>query len=409
MTMMIQKKKKHTDRIENLSVVDAPDHGVSYQVFSNVECDRIKISRSADGFRFHNSDRPAAIAVDGASYNLVMRFCETEDVGGDGLYVTKVDGALIENCKFSPPTRGDGDCCQFAYEKNDRNISKNILVRGCVMLQGDFGSHKGALILERTKAYRIENCWLGGSNFSLASTGDACVVRSNRMGDARTNDYSFGYGISERHHVSDHHVYDNVITNCRRGISLSGFGDRDVEDGGVSGYQRSGMMIHDNVISECDVGFLADRAWSGTLYRNIFMKCRKPVVVRGRGSQAANRGAIDYQIQGPIYRNDGTFHCTEAPVIRVEKGVAQVSAGRWSSEPDDLRYIWRLDGIDVPTDNRPRFHIQDGRELSCVVLARKGENWMLSIAERPWRDGRAGSFSPRSAAEGYIDWGNRYF
>ncbi len=47
------------------------------------------------------------------------------------------------------------------------------------------------------------------------------------------------------------------------------------------------------------------------------------------------------QVMGPIYTNDGSFLCTEVPEIkRSENGVLSVTGGRWSSQPEQVSYIW---------------------------------------------------------------------
>ena len=86
-------------------------------------------------------------------------------------------------------------------------------------------------------------------------------------------------------------------------------------------------------------------------------------------------------------------------------GRFQVTAGRWTSPPDQLTYIWRESGIDLMVPQEPAFKPDATGEYSCVVLARAGENWMLAIAETPWaKDG----FVPRAWESGDLPWGKRY-
>jgi hypothetical protein len=406
----IERVKIHTDALGPQEISGPFEFGVNYRVFSNVEITGVSLSNAPEarqGFRLHRTDGEAALAVDGRLFNLVMRDCSVRNVRGDGLYATAIKGGMIENCSFSV-TAGDGaDAVQFAFERDETNISRDIWLRGNILVHDrDSASSKGGLVCERTENYLVENCLIEGPNFGFSSIGTGAVVRSCLMRGAILNDYSFGYGVSEQHHLSDHHLYDCWIENCNRGVSFSAFGDNDVEGDGVSGFRRTDMVVHDTIFNECDTAIFADRPWSGALYRNIYMNCGRPIQAMGRGSQSPRSGVRQGQIVGPLHRNDGSFLCEEPPRLSLDAaGQCLVEGGRWSNEPDAITYIWRSGGFDLPLPSVPSIRFEPGHELSCVVLARRGDNWMLSIAETAWD---LEGYRPRAWQEGHLPWQNRY-
>ncbi|PDT03223.1 polysaccharidase [Rhizobium chutanense] len=375
----ILRKKVH-GAFTRAQVIDgAEDIGVAYQVFSDTVVEDVIVKNSPRGFKFHNGK------------NLTVRRCETENVNGDGIYLTKVTDVLLENNRIGAAPGQGADCCQFAYENKDDYVSSNVVIRGNLLLQSPTStSNKGALVCDKTRNYLVEYNFIGGKNFSFSSIGDDAVVRSNIMRDGRMNDYSFGYGIGDKVDHAGHHVYDNWIENTNRGVSLSGFSDQEQAF-------RKDIDIHDNVISQCDIAFFANRPWSGSFRRNIFLRCEQDIVLKGRGKETA--GDIDGN-----YVNDGSFlNVTPPPLAFKPDGKAAVSSGQWTSEPDEIRIQWRDKGIDIPGANRPSIAVAPGMELSCVLLARKDQNWMLAIAETAYDD-----FTPRAWQEHRLPWQRRY-
>ncbi len=375
----ILRKKVHGDSLRGQIIDGAPDIGVAYQVFSDTVVEDIIVKHSPRGFKFHNGK------------NLIVRRCETDNVKGDGIYLTKTSNVLLENNRIGEAPGEGADCCQFAYQNNDTNISTDVVIRGNLFLQSPTStSNKGALVCDKTRNYLVEYNFIGGKNFSFSSIGDGAVVRSNVMRDGRMNDYSFGYGVGDKADHVGHHVYDNFIENTNRGISLSGFEDQQLAF-------RRDIDIHDNVISGCDIGFFANRPWSGSFRRNIFLQCKQDIVLKGNGK--GTTGKIDDN-----YVNDGSFLNISPPPLRFKPdGKASVASGEWTSEPDEIRIQWRDKGIDIPGANRPSIAVEPGMELSCVLLARKDRNWMLAIAETAY-----GEFTPRAWQERKLPWQRRY-
>ncbi|SCB60947.1 Right handed beta helix region [Rhizobium aethiopicum] len=375
----ILRKKVHGVSTRAEVIDGAEDIGLSYQVFSDTVIEDVVVKNSPRGFKFHNGS------------NLVVRRCETENVKGDGIYLTKTRNVLLENNRMGAAAGEGADCCQFAYQNSDDNISSDVVIRGNLFLQSPASaSNKGALVCDKTRNYLVEYNFIGGKNFSFSSIGDDAVVRSNIMRDGRMNDYSFGYGIGDKADRTGHHVYDNWIENNNRGISLSGFSDQELAF-------RKDIDIHDNVISGCDIAFFANRQWSGSFRRNIFMRCAQDMVLSGKGKTTAGR------ITGN-YRNDGSFLNVVAPPLRFNPdGKASVASGEWTSEPDEIVIQWRDKGVDIPGANRPSIAVAPGMELSCVLLARKGRNWMLAIAETAYDE-----FTPRAWQEKKLPWQKRY-
>ena len=375
----ILRKKVHGASTRGQIIDGAADVGVAYQVFSDTVIEDVVVKNSPRGFKFHNGK------------NLVVRRCETENVKGDGIYLTKTTDVLLENNRIGAATGQGADCCQFAYQNKDTNISSDVVIRGNLFLQSPTSSsNKGALVCDKTRKYRVEYNFIGGKNFSFSSIGDDAIVRSNVMRDGRMNDYSFGYGIGDKADHAGHHVYDNWIENNNRGVSLSGFSDQNLAF-------RKDIDIHDNVISGCGIAFFANRPWSGSFRRNIFLQCGQDIVLKGNGEATAGK------IEGN-YHNDGSFLNVTPPPLRFKPdGKASVSSGEWTSEPDEIRIQWRDKGIDIPGANRPSIAVEPGMELSCVLLARKEQNWMLAIAEAAYDD-----FTPRAWQEKMLPWQKRY-
>jgi len=406
----ILKKRVHGDLVTHETIKGPFTQGLRYQDFSDVEIIDVSLFDAPDaeqGFRFHGARRPPSLKVDNQFFNLIMRDCDVERVGGDGIYATAVDGALIENCKVVVSKGEVADCCQFAYQNDDRFISRDVWLRGNIFTyEPDTESAKGALVCAETENYKAEYCLLEGHNFAFSSIGNNATARSCLMRTGEMNTYSFGYGIGSPSHLHDHHLYDCVIENSRRAIAVTGFKDKDLVLDGITGAQRCGIIVHDNIVSDCDIGFFADRPWSGSVYRNIFMRCGEPVAIRALGTQVATSSPKRGQVVGPIYTNDGSFLCKEPPQIKTSaSGELSVTEGRWSSQPEQVSYIWRESGIDLMVPQIPTFKPDKAGEYSCVVLSRAGANWMLAVAEAPWpKDG----FVPRSWKSGALPWSNRY-
>lgn len=378
-------------KTKKVSIVNETlNDGASIKGFDIAEVDNLTIDRSTEtAVRIHNGQA------------LVIKNSLVKNSNGDGIYLTRSHNSLLDNVRVEPPNNGTADCVQFAYENQDSNISKNAHIKGCILLQGAASkSYKGGLVCEKTDGYLVEQSFIQGKNFAFSSIGNHAVVRSCVFDYARLNDYSFGYGIGEQHHLEDHHVYDCVIRDANRGFSLSSFGDSKIIEDNIVGYQRRNIVLHDTIIQDCDIGFFADRAWTGKVYRVIFMRCKTPIANKGKATQTQAEQSFDQ-----LMTNDGSFLCVKAPRLTMtSKGKAMVSAPFWSEEPDEVRYIWRENGIDVERAKGTSFIPKKDVETSCVVLARKGNNWMLSIAELPWKD----DWTPRAYTEGYLPWQNRY-
>ncbi|QIG67746.1 carboxypeptidase regulatory domain-containing protein [Rhizobium phage RHph_Y38] len=404
--------------------------GIYIQVVTNTIIEDCLISNSGSsnlqGTKLHNSDKAAALTVPdlpGRLFNLIYRNNEVKNVKGDGLYITKINGILIENNKHDAAYGGGADCIQIAYENSSTNVSRDVMIRGNLLLQQPLSqSDKGGLVCEQTLRYVAEYNDIGGKNFSFSSIGFDAVCRSNNMRDGKLNTYSFGYGTGEQSHFGRHHVYDNFITNCIRGVGLSSFGDSTILNNGVYGYQRYDMEFHDNVISKCTYGFFADRPWSGYFKRNILMQCTNGITRQGgtvSGNTVANMGVYTTQDVTGNYTNDGTWLNSAAPVLTgsiIAGGTVSVAGAVWKlngvvTVPDEVFYVWRNKGYDIagaagdsytiPVDAASDF------ELSCVMFARKGTNWMLAVAENDWPT--SAYFIPRAYTEGALGWRKRYF
>ncbi|MGO8506365.1 right-handed parallel beta-helix repeat-containing protein, partial [Rhizobium leguminosarum] len=106
--------------------------------------------------------------------------------------------------------------------------------------------------------------------------------------------------------------------------------------------------------------------------RNISLRCDQDIVLKGTDQAPA------CDIDGN-HRNDGSFLNVTPPPLRFKPdGNASVASGEWTSEPYEIRIQWRNKGIDIPGANRPSTTVEPGMELSCVLLARKDQNWMLA-------------------------------
>lgn len=406
----IHKRKKHTDTLRNITLSQVDEVGVSYQVFSNVVVENVSVSDSPNAkqaFRFHNSDKAPAIDEDGGPYNLVLRHCNVNKVKGDGIYITAVNGLLVENCQVAVSTGNEADACQLAYENDDRNVTRQAMIRGNIFTyEPASSSGKGAIVCGMTSGYQVEYNLLEGRNFGISSIGNGAIVRSNVIRGSKLNRYSAGYMIGERYSVREHHVYDNWIDSCSVGIGISSFKDADVNIDGISGNQRSDLDIHDNVISNCETAVALQRAWSGRIHRNIFMTCGRSAVSEGRGRQIASLGQSSSQDLSENYLNDGSFLVRQMPRLkRRSDRLFSVSMGEWSETPDEFRIYWRDRGIDIKDARSPTFEATQGMELSCIVLARRNRNWMIAVAEIQWEAGSR--FVPR-AREAGMPWGQRY-
>ncbi|QIG70502.1 carboxypeptidase regulatory domain-containing protein [Rhizobium phage RHph_N38] len=416
--------------IRSLWFSDWVSRGINVQVVTNILIEDCLFtdsrSSSVQGIKLHNSDKAAALTVPdlpGKTFNLIYKDNELRNVKGDGLYITKITGILIQNNKHDAAYGGGADCIQIAYENNDTNISKNVVIRGNLLLQSPQSqSDKGGLVCEQTKVYLAEYNDIGGKNFSFSSIGFDATCRSNNMRDGKLNTYSFGYGTGEQSHFGRHHVYDNNISNCIRGIGLSSFGDSTILNNGVYGYQRYDFECHDNVISKCTYGFFADRPWSGYVKRNIFMQCTNAITRQGgqvSGNTVANLGVYTTQDVTGNYTNDGTWLNSVPPKLSgtiAAGATVSVANAEWKlngvvTAPDEVLYFWRNKGYDIAGETGSSYTIPvdvaSDLDLSCVMFARKGTNWMLAVAENDWPTDAY--FIPRAYTEGNLKFKKRYF
>lgn len=417
--------------IRSLWFDDFVSRGINIQVVTNTIIEGCLFSNSrstgVQGVKLHNSDKAATLTVPdlpGRFFNLIYKDNDLVNVKGDGLYITKINGVLIQNNKHDAAYGGGADCIQVAYENNATNSSRNVMIRGNLLLQNPLSqSDKGGLVCEGTLGYHAEYNDIGGKNFSFSSIGYDAVCRSNNLRDGRLNTYSFGYGTGEQLHLGRHHVYDNHIDNCIRGITLSSFGDSTIVNNGVYGYQRYDFECHDNIMSRCTHAFQADRPWSGYVKRNIFMQCTNGITRSGgqvSGNVVANLGVYTTQDVTGNYTNDGTWLNLVPPTMTgtFNPGSTVSVAGTpiWTlngvnTVPDEIFYVWRNKGYDIPGATGSSYVIPldaaADTELSCVMFARKGTNWMLAIAEAEWSQDEY--FIPRAYVEGKLHWKKRYF
>ncbi|QIG76563.1 carboxypeptidase regulatory domain-containing protein [Rhizobium phage RHph_I1_6] len=416
--------------VRSLWFSDWVSRGINVQVVTNMLIEDCLLtdsrSSSVTGIKLHNSDKAAALTVPdlpGKTFNLIYKDNEVRNVKGDGLYITKINGILIQNNKHDAAYGGGADCIQIAYENNDTNISRNVVIRGNLLLQSPQSqSDKGGLVCEQTRVYLVEYNDIGGKNFSFSSIGYDAVCRSNNMRDGKLSNYSFGYGAGEQAHFGRHHVYDNNISNCLSGIRFSSFGDSTILNNGVYGYQRYDFECHDNVISKCTYAFFADRPWSGYVKRNIFMQCTTGIQRQGgqvSGNTVANLGVYTAQDVTGNYTNDGTWLNSVPPTLSgsiAAGATVSVANAEWKlngvvTVPDEVFYVWRNKGYDIVGETGTSYTIPvdaaSDFELSCVMFARKGTNWMLAVAENDWPTDAY--FIPRAYSEGALTFKKRYF
>lgn len=220
---------------------------------------------------------PNALAED-----VAIRRCHVHDntgsAAGDGVYVEGVGGVVIvEGCNIPAPDGQRADCIQIS--RCDRKyVAKptHAIVRHNAMVASQ-GSGKGALVV-RAETCLIESNRIFGQNFCIGvMVAAGGIVRWNTCVQAALYDYSWGIGPGEDNDVIGLEIYENTITDCNRGIAVSGIGTSTMTvDGRIPRtQQRVDLVARDNVIERSVTAIFIDRPTSGSITGNTTRDCAR--------------------------------------------------------------------------------------------------------------------------------------
>ncbi|NBB63345.1 hypothetical protein GVN18_29175 [Pseudomonas sp. ODNR1LW] len=194
------------------------------------------------------------------------------DVIGDGVFLQNCDGGTIlsEGNTFSPADGSDADSFQVSQGGGSR-----VHMQGDTYDQRGANGGKGNVVLAECGSAVIEDFTAYGLNFGLGLNCDNVIVRRGRISGSRKNPYSWGVGAGEAGIIRNHLYEDLEISDCNRGVSISGIG------GGVqSGPVRTDIVLNRVKVRECTIGLFVDRPTSGDLSGVTFENCDVDVDVR---------------------------------------------------------------------------------------------------------------------------------
>ncbi|MEH0199131.1 hypothetical protein V7S57_25655 [Caulobacter sp. CCNWLY153] len=197
--------------------------------------------------------------------NFYIGACHVHDVIGDDVFLQTTKGGWVisEGNRYDPANGAEADNFQLSDNQGAR-----------VRLSGDqydmrgASSGKGCVVVTGNAGTVIEDFVAYGLNFCIGLNGDNMVVRRGRMSSARLNAYSWGVGVGESTSVRQHLYEDLVISDCNRGVSISGIG------GGVdTGPDRADITVRRVTVQNCQTGLWIDRPTSGDLSGVSFVDC----------------------------------------------------------------------------------------------------------------------------------------
>ncbi|KSB88502.1 hypothetical protein AS593_15495 [Caulobacter vibrioides] len=197
--------------------------------------------------------------------NFYIGACHVHDVLGDDVFLqtTKAGWVISEGNRYDPAGGAEAD----NFQLSDNQGAKVRLSGDRYDMRGA-NSGKGNVVITGDAGTVIEDFVAYGLNFCIGLNGDNMVVRRGTVSSARMNAYSWGVGVGEASSVRQHLYEDLVISDCNRGVSISGIG------GGVdSGPDRSDIVVRRVTVQNCQTGLWIDRPTSGDLSGIAFVDC----------------------------------------------------------------------------------------------------------------------------------------
>jgi hypothetical protein len=172
-----------------------------------------------------------------------VRFVTTQNIDGDGIYGTKLTTTTTNHefgwLELRNPSGSVADSLQMTHENNPSQVCSDIWVHDLIAEHEDSGvSVKGAVVIEGTTNWLVENSTVEGKYFGIAAAGDHGTVRNvsvTKGGLPVSNpnyNETWGIGIGADDVVHSLSFYDNTIVGnvgttankITRGMIISGYG-----------------------------------------------------------------------------------------------------------------------------------------------------------------------------------------
>lgn len=197
--------------------------------------------------------------------NFYIGACHVHDVIGDDVFLQTTKGGWVisEGNRYDPANGAEADNFQLSD-----NQGAQVRLSGDQYDMRGASSGKGCVVVTGNAGTVIEDFVAYGLNFGIGLNGDNMVVRRGKVSGSRLNAYSWGVGVGESTSVRQHVYEDLVISDCNRGVSISGIG------GGVdSGPDRADITVRRVTVQNCQTGLWIDRPTSGDLSGIAFADC----------------------------------------------------------------------------------------------------------------------------------------
>ncbi len=229
------------------------------------------------------------------SKDITIRHCNFSNYQGDGVYFVSSSQIEIGYCNLGCPSGTVGDAMQITGESDPTLRCGSMWVHHNIFQQDtSSNSVKGALVIQETSAFLVEDNFMFGKYFACGNGGQFGTIRNNytyksllpTANSNYNNTWGVGSGTDQMSHTV--HILDNTINWAARGLNLSGFS---APTGiGTAGWNRIDMVMEWNTIFNTFQNFCKiTESWSGKISNNIgFKNSSNAITAVGTGASTAD-------------------------------------------------------------------------------------------------------------------------
>jgi Right handed beta helix region len=194
---------------------------------------------------------------------LYISQCTASGINGDVVYCTGTQNAKLQYNDFGSVNGGQADGIQFTGEGKSGQRCSGVLIENNVIRTDSLStSGKGAIAIEETDNFVVRYNDVEGQFFGIGvGGGDGEVYKNNVWGTS--SDFQYGYGIGIGVKADGIQIQKNNISNCPRGIVVSGS-----NPAAVVAADRANLDIRFNVIDGCPIPVHVDVPYTGVISNN---------------------------------------------------------------------------------------------------------------------------------------------
>ncbi len=202
--------------------------------------------------------------------NVSVTHSQFDGVHGDGVYVEKINGLTVANNSF---TRLAGSAADGIQATDSSNIS---ITGNTIDMSTSPNSSKGGVTLNgASHATLTDNTVIGGS-FGFSLNGEYITATHNTLSGQNMYSWSSGILVGETAAVAHYTIEDNVFSDSKYGVSLTGVG--------ANNPLREDIQISSNLFDKISGAALKiDRPSTGSFHDNIVTNTATESLVKGAG------------------------------------------------------------------------------------------------------------------------------